>query len=67
MDFQTPFKASYSMFEYREKSMAKKYKQIQAGQDWSEWETWAGLGMALGLLGFLLYAHIYWTDCYLYC
>lgn len=55
------------MFEYREKSMAKKYKQIQAGQDWSEWETWASLGIVLGLFGFLLYAHIYWTDCYLYC
>lgn len=34
-----------------------RYKQIQAGQDWSDRETWYGLIAALALLGFTFYGY----------
>jgi hypothetical protein len=35
-----------------------KYKQIQSGQDWSELDTWLGLGLALIILGIAIFANI---------
>tara|TARA_R100001440_G_scaffold1931_3_gene6065 strand:- start:2767 stop:2916 length:150 start_codon:yes stop_codon:yes gene_type:complete len=36
--------------------LKKKYRPIQAGQDWSEWETWAGLGIAIAIVAACFYA-----------
>ena len=37
----------------------KKYKQIQAGQDWSDPDTWYGLVLAIVVTAGLMYAG--WT------
>ena len=35
--------------------MKKKYEPVQPGQDWSEWETWAGLGIAIAIMAICFY------------
>ena len=44
---------------------SKVWKKIQAGQDWSDLDTWLGLGIALTILGFMLVAHYFsWVGPY---
>ena len=43
----------------------KVWKTIQAGQDWSNMDTWLGMGIALSVLVFMIAAHYFgWVNPY---
>ena len=43
----------------------KVWKKIQAGQDWSDMDTWLGMGIALSVLVFMIAAHYFgWVNPY---
>ena len=47
-----------------EEPKGKSRKQIQAGQDWSESETWYGLALTIIFTGIMIYLFIQrWDSC----
>ena len=41
----------------------KVWKKIQAGQDWSDMDTWLGMGIAISVLLLMVAAHYFgWVD-----